>query len=594
MDTEAFVAWALDDARTPEQRLTIEVFVDQGIRHWNAKRKIYDSESLETFSARQRERELNPAYAASYNEEGLRQTAESLGDLKNWWPSSHSIVNLDVLPFFSSLEWVWIHQCRAPDLSPLARLPALRKLLLGSLGSDFGSGPCEDYTFLGRCSSLREITLGFGATWPDFSGFEALSELQLLEISGNLSALPRDLTFPKVGRAKFYSRPLYARNVAELPHLPACQSLTLSGTERLDGIEGMPGLRNLTLLGHCRSFAPLAALTELTWLKIEPSVGGDAEKLPRDITPIAALPRLRFFEIGPRFDVWPDMPRDYAPLAEAPALRELSVLNCSPVQMEVDAIRAGLLPWDDVFLLPEPRPLTPSRMIMASSKQQPDHRDEQTDPGDSGLIDLGLRECEGRWAKEFAHRVIAERIGHGDWGTVDANALHRTLNLSIESFDVVEQLPEIIEATREVIARLRPDYIASFGIYLKVKPPQLTPAQQLVEDKWRQQQDEEDWEQRRRDKAEYLERLHELELKKQQGLEINPADFSPLPYGEMAKTPAGSAPEDDDEPEFQIDENDDGEDDGDIAIATDHDPDVDIFSEHDHPLYSNYLCAGTV
>ena len=108
MATEAFVDWALDDARTREQRYTVEVLVEQGIRHWNSHRKIYESEPFENSYARSRERKLNPAYEPFYNEEGLRKTAESLADLKNWWPSGHTITNLDAVRFFPSLEWVWI------------------------------------------------------------------------------------------------------------------------------------------------------------------------------------------------------------------------------------------------------------------------------------------------------------------------------------------------------------------------------------------------------------------------------------------------------------------------------------------------------
>ena len=594
MDTEAFLAWALDDARTLDERLTVEVLVDQGIRHWNSQRKIYDSESLDEYSARQRERKLNPAYRPFYTEEGLRKTAESLADLKNWWPSGHCITNLEAIRFFPALEWVWIHECGAADLSPLARLPALRKLLLGSLGSDFGCGPCEDFTFLARCANLREITLGFGANWPDFTGFDRLAELELLEISGNLAALPRGLTFPNVRRAKLYCRPLYARNVDDLPHLPACEFLTLCGAERLDGIEKMPGLRNLVLLGHYRSFAPLGALQHLTCLTVEPDDHRDIEKIPRDIGPIAHLPQLRFFKIGPRHNCFLDMPRDYAPLAEAPALRELIVQNCPPVEMEVAAIRAGLQPWDDVFLRPEPRPLSPLRMVLAPHQQNPSRHKEQPDPGETGLIDEGLRDCEGRWVRAFAHRIISERIANGDWGTLGASGLNRSLNLTIESFDVVERLPEIVEATREVMARLRPDYIASFGVHLKVAPSKLTPEQQAVEDKWRDEQEEIEYEQQRREHAEYLERLHEFELKKQQGLEIDPDDFSPPEEGAPSeKVPVDAEKEDD--PDFDLGENDDDEEgEGDIAIATDRDPEVDWLDEDDHPLSSNYLCAGAI
>ncbi|HEY3663195.1 MAG TPA: hypothetical protein VGL24_08600 [Chthoniobacterales bacterium] len=596
MDTEAFVDWALDDVRTREQKYTVEVLVEQGIRHWNSHRKIYESEPFEDSYARSRERKLNPAYAPTYSEEGLRKTAESLADLKNWTPSGHTITNLDALRFFPTLEWVWIHGCGAADLSPLASLPALRKLLLGSLGNDFGGGPAEDYTFLARCSALREITLGFGATWPDFTGLEKLQQLELLEISGNLLALPRGLSFPKVRKAKLYCRPLYARAFADFPQVPACEILTLFGAERLDGIEKMPRLRNLTLHGHCRSFAPLTALQHLTWLNVEPLDHRDYETLPRDISPIAQLPALRSFQIGPPHAVLPDMPRDYLAMAEAPALRELHVRSCPPVQMEVASIQAGLPPWDDVFLREEPRPLGPLQMVLAPVLKQPAW-EEQFDPGDDGVIDLGLRDCESRWVQHFAHRHIAERVQNPDWGTVGASGTHRNINLTIESFDVVERLPDIIHAAREVIARLRSDYRGSFGVHLKVKPPQLTPAQQELEDRLQKERDEWEWEQHRRDKTEYLERLHELELKQQQGVEIDPEEFSPTPEGEYPQRPKKPAGEEiggaDDEAGFESDEGDGGGEEGEIAVATEPDPPPSL-DEEEHPLAANYLCAGTI
>ena len=196
--------------------------------------------------------------------------------------------------------------------------------------------------------------------------------------------------------------------------------------------------------------------------------------------------------------------------------------------MEVASIQAGLPPWDDVFLREEPRALGPLQMVLAPVAKQP-ARDEQYDPGDDGVIDLGLRDSESRWVQHFAHRHIAERVQNPDWGTISVSGPHRHLNLTIESFDIVERLPDIIQAAREVLARLRPDYRGSFGVHLRVKPPQLTPAQQELEDRLQEKRDEWEREQHRREQTEYFERLHELELKKQQGLEIDPAEFSPTP-----------------------------------------------------------------
>jgi hypothetical protein len=414
------------------------------------------------------------------------------------------------------------------------------------------------------------------------------SQLELLELGGNLLALPRGLSFPNVRRAKLYCRPLYSRDFADFPQVPACEILTLCGAERLDGIEQMPRLRNLTLHGHCRSFAPLAPLRNLTWLNIEPLDHRDYELLPRDVSPIAQLPALRCFQIGPPHDTLPDMPRDYLPLSEAPALREIHVRSCPPVQMEVASIQAGLTPWDDVFLREEPRPLGPLQIIVAPLNLQPRH-EEQYDPGDDGIIDIGLRKCESEWVSEFSRHHISERLGNSDWGRARAHAESRTLNLTIESFDIVERLPDIVQATREIIARLRPEYYASFGIHLRVKPPALTPAQQEVEDRLEDQRNRWEYEQLRREKAEYIERLHELELKKQQGLEIDPAEFSPTPEAEYPQRPDPAEAED-----SAFGDDDDDNEDGDIAVATDPDPPSSPWDDDDHPLADNYLCAGTI
>src|SRR5205814_2275584 len=138
--------------------------------------------------------------------------------------------------------------------------------------------------------------------------------------------------------------------------------------------------------------------------------------------------KLHFLKIGPPHAVFPDLPRDYSPLTEAPALRELIVQHCPPVEIEVAAINAGLPPCDDLYLAPEPRPIPPLRMVIAPSNKHPRRNEPQLSPGETGLVDTGLRECEGQWVGNYLQRFITRRIGHPDWGTADAKGVTRSLS----------------------------------------------------------------------------------------------------------------------------------------------------------------------
>ena len=578
MDSEAFIQWALDPARTNDERYTVEMLSEQGVSCWNSKRKIYRTDTYEERAARRREQELNPAYRPRYSEEDLRKAVDHLAVMTTWFFSgARPVSNFEALRFLPTIETITTSSCDVTDLAPLAALPALRSLSIGSPGYDFGNPLCEDFSPLAGCRALRELTLGFNVHWPNLSGLDKLEQLETLVLSGNLLAMPRGASFPNVRRATLLCMPLAARNVEDLPHLPNCELLTLSGVERLDGIERMPALRNLTIRGPFRSFAPLEAMKELTWLAVECPDHRDPPKQPRDVTPVARIPKLLYFQMGP-VSTFLDMPRDYSPLVEAPALRELVVKRCPPVEMEVAAINAGLQPWDDLFLAPEPRALPPLRMIVAPHGKQPQRYQEHLSPGETSPVDAGLRECEGRWVKAFAKRIISERLGHSDWGVVAAQGHSHTFNATIESFDVVEKLPVIVEAMREILAALRHEYTASFHIWLKVRLPEPSPAQKKLERKLRDEEDERDYEQRQRDHQEYLERLHQMELKQQQGVEIDPAEFSP-PEPE----PISEEPEDDDDDE-----------DGDIAVKTDPDPPRRFFDEDEHPLADNYRLMGSL
>src|ERR1041385_9578369 len=189
MDTEAFVRWALDAARTVEERYTTELLVEQGVQWWNTRHEIYRQQSLEQIMERNRQRALNPAYQPRYSEESLRKTAEVGDEMKSWWHSGglneRPIRDLTVLRFLQNLDAVTVSG-EVSDLGVLTELPRLRTLSVCSRA-------CEDFRPLARCRQLRELGLIFWRSylkpttlWPDLSGLEELVELETLTLEGNL------------------------------------------------------------------------------------------------------------------------------------------------------------------------------------------------------------------------------------------------------------------------------------------------------------------------------------------------------------------------------------------------------------------------
>jgi hypothetical protein len=567
MDSEAFVAWALDDTRTIEERYTVELLVEEAMIQWHVRHRTGRGEGWEAAHERNRQRFLNPAYDPRYSEEDLRRATEVLATKTTWMKSTgfqhRPLRDLQALRFLTALEEVRLGGTEVSDLGPLTEVPRLRVL-------DLHTTKCEDFHALARCAHLRELSLAFGVNWPEVAGLEALDQLETLNLNGNLLVFPRGLTWPRVRRGGLTCSPLSARRVGDLPYFPACEFLTLGGVERLDGIEKMPRLRNLTLTGPVRDFSPLMALGELTWLAYQ---NGE----PLDVTPITRLPRLAFvsFQSQHIYGLDQAKPRDYAPLAEAPALRELRVTGCPPVETEVAAINAGLTPWDDMFLAPEPRALPSLKMIVAPPEKRPIRPTPHRGPEEPELIDAGLRECEGRWVEKFVARTITNALGHADWGTTNICADARAVGVTIESFGVVEKLPEIIETVRNALARLREDYEASVMIALISPVPEATPAQRQLEEQFRKERDDAESESRWREQREYLERLHRYELKKQEGSKVSPEEFQPPP------------PQPGPEPPWERETEDDDEGGGDVAIKKKPDPPP-SWLDNEHPLADHY------
>ena len=163
MNAEGFISWALDGARTVEERYTVELLVEIGAGWWNSQHNIYRRESLEDMMERKRQRAFNPAYEPRYSEIDVRHAAEAWLAVKTWWFSyggldERPIRDLKAFGFFTHWEEIHLHSCEVTDVSVFAGLPNLRVL-------KFGSSQCEDLRPLARCVQLRELELTTGMGW---------------------------------------------------------------------------------------------------------------------------------------------------------------------------------------------------------------------------------------------------------------------------------------------------------------------------------------------------------------------------------------------------------------------------------------------
>ena len=577
MNQEAFMDWALANKRTPEERFTVEILIDDVMRLWHTKHKTGIFEDWQARSKRERERFFNPAYVPGYSEEHLARAAEVLDGLKSWSQrgsyQQRPIRDVKAFAFFTEMEKVELGACEVADASPLAEMPRLTELA-------FGSAVCEDFRFLARCRALRTLSVTPRVLWPEVAGLETLQQLETLHLSGNLLALPPGIVWPKVRVGSLGCTPLAARRVADLPRMPACEFLTLSGVCSLEGIEHFPRLRNLTLTGPVKNFGPLERLSNLTCL-----VYHGAE--PRDIKPLTRLPKLHCVSFTSQHTYGLDKapPRDYLPLTDAPQLRELHVTGCPPVEAEVATLNKVFTGWDNLLLAEKPRPVSAPRLVVGPLTRHLQRPEVALDPGDDGLPDKGMRECEGRWVAGFIERTITAKLdGHADWGKVDAYGENRSFWLRITSFGVVEKLSLILNGAREAIAQLRHDYLGTFMIALEAPKIEPSPAQRELEAKFREKCDKWESENHQREWRERLDRIYRHDLKQQAGEKVNPQEFAAPPPGEYPTESwdQEEEAEDDDASEF-----------GGVAVKKKPDPPP-SWLDDEHPLADQYRLMGTV
>jgi hypothetical protein len=543
MDTEALIRWAMDDARTVEERYTTELMVERGAQRWNALRKIYTGNDFEEIMERQRQRGLNPAYEPRYSEPALRRAAEAWSHetMKQWMAlgghNDRPIRDIQVFRFLPQLEDVQLRYCEVSDLSPLTELPALRKL-------DVQSRACADFRPLARCKALRNLHLEFIKHWPLVDGLAILPNVETLRLKGNLLVFER-AEWPAVVAASLVCEPLAARNVRDLPQVPNCQFLYVGGIETLEGIERFPRLRNLVIATATESFEPLVALPQLTCVTVQ-----DLE--PMDVSPLARMPKLQFLSLdaSDKYRLHPVKPRDLAPLVESSSLRELFVRGSELLETEAAAVQAGLPSWDDVFLLPEAPPLPALRMIAAPHAKIPRAHTVHRMPDEPEIIDNGLRHCELHWMAWQLQRAITRKLGTSDWGECKFDypthtypqqfthpTTHRGLTVEFHSFGLLDKYPLFIEAIHEFLVRCIPNYSIQVWNLLKAPRPEPTPAQVEMEEKFTRERDEAETEEHFKDQQEYLERLHRYELKKQGGAKVDPKEFAPPPRAPLPEPP---------------------------------------------------------
>ena len=160
---------------------------------------------------------------------------------------------------------------------------------------------------------------------------------------------------------------------------------------------------------------------------------------------------------------------------------------------------------------------------------------------------------------------------------MDANGVYRSLTVWVECYEVVERLPEIVDAAREAMARLRHEYMARLYIALRVPPQKPTPVQVEMLKRYEEEQERADFERSQKELRDRLEKTYLYELKKQEGEDIDPDEFAP-----EEREPLPPAPW-----EEQEDEEDDNTGEGGIAVKKKPDPPPDPWDDA-HPLADNY------
>src|ERR1017187_307337 len=213
MNQEAFIAWALDDARTVEERYTVEMLVEEMIGHWHVVHNTGFHEGWEARHERNRQRYFNPAYVPGYSETDLRRAVEVWPERKSWWLSppyqTRPIRDIAALRFFTHLEEIKIGGSEITDASPLVELPNLRLV-------EFNSSVCEDFRPFARCTQLRSLSLVLQVHWPGLAARPA-RQFDLFPACRALRARPAALSGVRISQSRRCRTVGRHRSVSQTP-----------------------------------------------------------------------------------------------------------------------------------------------------------------------------------------------------------------------------------------------------------------------------------------------------------------------------------------------------------------------------------------
>jgi hypothetical protein len=560
---EDFKEWALDPKRTNEELFTLELLLEKGRVVWGWKHKNYGHDDWDAKRAHSEERRLNPAYRAVVNREYLDCTVEIWEKFTDFSPNQWNdrpVRDISALRFFPQLETVHLRECEVADFSPLAAMRGLKSVQI-SEPNLLGGYVVENLDALAGLPALENLHIGMRTPWPDLRFLATLPALRVFSCRINLLALRDVAALPEVEVASLdedfhCSTPV--RSLLELPEMPLLRNLKLKSVASLEGIGRSGRLTNLEVEGPFRDLTPLASLREMTFVKL-------TGELFTDLSPLARAPSLREIVLNR------ERPLDVSPLAEAPELRELRVERCPILATEVAALNAALHPWSGDFMQVPPRPLGPLRFVAWDRKDEVYKAESlrrhevknRVQLEKAAREDPAFRAAESRWFKEELQTRLERLLGVG-WGI--ANSTH----VRLRRYCDVMRFREIVQTLRELNADCKEP-----KLFLLIVEPHGDMSEDMEAIRARQKgpvdwldrpfnaaQEIEERERFRRERLkdrQYLEREHRLKLQQQQGLDIDPADFSPSadePPASKQKAIAGGGEEAEDE--SIEDENDGG------------------------------------
>ena len=616
----AFTRWALDDARTGDERYLIFLVCEAC--------RMLEWQRLPVEEQRQRVRfhtvpheywkelYLNPLLMPEYDEEDTERAAALAVHLKKFAPETNyerrKIGEAGaVLRFFPALEELKLGYAAMQDVSFVEALPALRILRICS-------GALEDLGPLARCHSLRDLSLtlsGHGPPfltppvyWTDARPLGALRQLERLALSPN-PAILEGLSFPELTCAELSGEHCIQPDCSVLPDMPKLRVLKLTGVQSLRGISRFPELRHLKIAGPLRDFGDISALRKIDCVEVDSAHGW-----PRDVAPLAALPELIWARFGG------EMPRNYWPMAQAPKLCGLEAANAPVVQLEVEAVNATLRSWDEIFSLPEPRPRPPLRFVAVAIG------------GDTSVLPKYLPEPEPDYLEHpkrfhlellWMHRRVLDAVNRaaGIEDAIEVRSIYypseihweRTVRLSLQRLEAARRLPAVIEALRETMGFSPNPWVFQITIGLRITELEMTEQQKMwlrqIEKRYDRWDDERDVEKYIKTQQHLIETQFKLRQSQEDGEEPDPEDFvppeeiRPESHRRPALTPASPAQDDEEKPDFTLkpfdeqeqNSGDDDDDDGNVKTAPPPDPPQSFWDDpYEHPLADSYRFYATL